>query len=182
MRPSIPLVQPQHHNLDFWGINWDYRETSIQHYSLGTPPVSSPLASAAPVEHDNDALPVLLKTTRMGASTKTQGEPKPQSPEEPVAIRVPEVCCPCGAGSSQSPRHTALCWAPPAAGWVLATTLPFFLGFWAGMGQGGCCPMSVLSTELCLSGSFPWQTKNPPEKSMYREQLGRHGSRTGGVN
>lgn len=123
-----------------------------------------------------------LKTTRMGASTKTQGEPKPQSPEEPVAIWVPEVCCPCGAGSSQSPRHTALCWAPPAAGWVLATTLPFFWGFWAGMGQGGCCPMSVLSTELCLSGSFPWQTKNPPEKSMYREQLGRHGSRTGGVN
>lgn len=49
-------------------------------------------------------------------------------------------------------------------------------------GQGGCCAASVLNKELCYSGAFHWQMKNPPEKSIYQEQLSRQGSRTGGVN
>lgn len=72
-------------------------------------------------------------------------------------------------GCLHRPRNTVpLVASPmkwPAAEWISAVTFPWLRV--VGQGWAGCCA-AVLNKELCYSGAFHWQMKNPPEKNMYQ--------------
>lgn len=163
-RPFCLISAPQ---FGFLGINWEYGQTSTQSCSLGTPPVLTPLASAALVEHENDVLPLLGKPPGRGHPPKPGGEPKPHVPR--------------GARGHTGARGALLLWGrqfaePREHGALVGTSsswtgfghdLALVLGVLGWDGAGRVLP-HVRAQQRALSAWFlpPANKKSPREKHV----------------